>query len=200
MRQMAKLLPPDDAGLDSLLAEIIAANAASAAFMAVVVTATHADGGRTRGIWSAEPFSFPAIEWLGRVAIRMHGDASRAFADGGSKHPLEPGQHRGGSPVSGRRADARTTGKSLPAAFMPLARAAARRLKQNSTKKDDIETFSMLRSLAARIGDPELMALLRQRYSKLNALKNGMTLRCGSQEPGRKSGDQPPQTHRGAGL
>ena len=165
MRQAVGLLPPDDAGLDSLLAEIIAADDIMA-FMAVTVTATHA-GRRmdARHLEHGTKF-FPSEQWMGRVAIQMHGDVPAHLLAAVQNTRLEPVMEATALHLAAALT-LEQPGKSLPAALMPLARAAARRLKPNSIKKDDINTFSMLRFLAMRTGDNDLTALLRQRYSKL---------------------------------
>jgi hypothetical protein len=165
MRQAVGLLPPDDAGLDSLLAEIIAADDIMA-FMAVTVTATHA-GRRmdARHLELGTKF-FPSEQWMGRVAIQMHGDVPAHLLAAVQNTRLEPVMEATALHLAAALT-LEQPGKGLPAALMPLARAAARRLKPNSIKKDDINTFSMLRFLAMRTGDNDLTALLRQRYSKL---------------------------------
>jgi hypothetical protein len=169
MRQMAELLPPDDAGLDSLIAETIAANDI-AAFMAVTVTATHT--GRRMDARHLEhgTIFFPSEQWMGRVAIHMHGDVPAHLLAAVQNTRLEPRIEASALHLAAALT-LEQPGKSLPPALMPLARAAARRLKQNSAKKDDIETFSFLRFLAIRTGDNDLTALLRQRYSKLKDKK-----------------------------
>jgi hypothetical protein len=169
MRQMAGLLPPDDAGLDSLLAEIIVADDALA-FMSVTVTATHA-GRRmdARHLEHGTQF-FPSEQWMGRVAIHMYGDVPAHLLAAVQNTRLEP-MIEAGTLHLAAALTLEQPGKSLPAALMPLARAAARRLKPNSIKKDDINTFSILRFLAMRTGDNDLTALLRQRYSKLKDKK-----------------------------
>jgi hypothetical protein len=169
MRQMVGLLPPDDAGLDRLIAEAIAADDIMT-FMAVTVTATHA-GRRmeARHLEHGTKF-FPSHQWLGRVAIHMHGDVPAALLAAVQNTRLEPMIEASALHLAAALS-LEPPGKSLPAALLPLARAAARRLKQNSTQKDDIDTLTMLWTLTARIGDPTLMALLRQRYSKLNDKK-----------------------------
>jgi hypothetical protein len=168
MRQMVGLLPPDDARLDSLIAETIAADDVMA-FMAVTVTATHA-GRRmdARHLEHGTQF-FPSEQWMGRVAIHMHGDVPAHLLAAVQNTRLEPMIEA--SALHLAAALTLEQSKSLPAALMPLARAAARRLKPNSIKKDDINTFSMLRFLAMRTGDNDLTALLRQRYSKLKDKK-----------------------------
>jgi hypothetical protein len=169
MRQMAGLLPPDDAGLDSLLAESIAADDIMA-FLAVTVTATHA--GRRMDARHLEHGTrfFPSEQWMGRVAIHMHGDVPAHLLAAVQNDRLEPMIEASALHLAAALS-LEQPGKGLPAALMPLARAAARRLKPNSIKKDDINTFSMLRFLAMRTGDNDLTALLRQRYSKLNDKK-----------------------------
>jgi hypothetical protein len=166
MRQMAGLLPPDDAGLDSLMDEMIAAGDI-AAFMAVTVTATHAGRRLDARHLERGTMFFPSHQWLGRVAIAMHGDVAAYLVAAVQNTRLEPGIEA----TALHLAAALTfdqPGKSLPANFMPLARAAARRLKPNSLNQDDIETFSMLRFVGTRTGDPALTALLRQSYSKMS--------------------------------
>ena len=169
MRQMVGLLPPDDAGLDSLLAEIIAADDILA-FMAVTVTATHA--GRRMDARHLAPGTkyFPSEQWMGRVAIHMHGDVPAHLLAAVQNTRLEPRIEAAALHLAAALI-LEQPGKSLPATFMPLARAAARRLKPNSTKKDEVETFSLLRFVAVRTGDDDLTALLRQRYSKLKDKK-----------------------------
>ncbi|HEY5040633.1 MAG TPA: SEC-C metal-binding domain-containing protein [Verrucomicrobiae bacterium] len=169
MRQAVGLLPPDDAGLDSLLVEIIAANDIMA-FMVVTVTATHA-GRRmdARHLEHGTKF-FPSEQWMGRVAIHMHGDVPAHLLAAVQNTRLEPMMEASALHLAAALT-LEQPGKSLPAALMPLARAAARRLKPNSIKKDDINTFSLLRFLATRTGDNDLTALLRQRYSKLKDKK-----------------------------
>jgi hypothetical protein len=165
MRQMAGLLPPDDAGLDSLLAEIIAADDVLT-FMAVTVTATHA-GRRmdARHLEHGTKF-FPSEQWMGRVAIQMQGDVPAHLLAAVQNTRLEPVIEASALHLAAALT-LEQPGKGLSAALMPLARAAARRLKPNSTKTGDVHTFSMLRLLAMRTGDNDLTALLRQRYSKL---------------------------------
>ncbi len=165
MHQIAGLLPPDDAGLDCLLAEIITDNDAMG-FMAVSVTATHA-GRRldARHLEQGTRF-FPSSQWLGRVAISMHGDVPAYLLKAVQHTRLEPEMEATALHLAAALT-LEQPGKSLSPTFMPLARAAARRLKQNSLKKDDVDTLTMLWTLAARIGDPALTALLRQRYSKM---------------------------------
>jgi len=169
MRQAVGLLPPDDAGLDSLIAEIIAANDI-AAFMAVVVTATHAGRRMDARHLERGTIFFPSHQWLGRVAIHMHGDVPAHLLVAVQNTRLEPMIEAAALHLAAALT-LEQPGKSLPAALMPLARSAARRLKKNSTKMDEVEVFSMLRLLAARTGDNDLTALLRQRYSKLNNKK-----------------------------
>ena len=166
MRQMVGLLPPDDAGLDRLLAEIIAADDIMA-FMAVTVTGTHA-GRRmeARHLEQGTKF-FPSSQWLGRVAIAMHGDVPAHLLVAVQNTRLEPVMEVTALHLAAALS-LEQPGKSLPPPLLPLARAATRRLKQNSTNKDDIETFSLLRFLAIRTGDEALTGLLRQRYSKVN--------------------------------
>ena len=183
MRQIVGLLPPDDAGLDSLMAEIIAANDIMA-FMVVTVTATHA--GRwmdARHLEQGTKF-FPSEQWMGRVAIHMHGDVPVHLLAAVQNTRLEPLIEASALHLAAALT-LEQPGKSLPAALIPLARAAARRLKPNSIKKDDINTFSMLRFLAKRTGDPALTALLRQRYSKLTDKKwNGQEAEARSADEG----------------
>ena len=169
MRQAVGLLPPDDAGLDSLIAEAIAADDIMA-FMVVTVTATHA-GRRleARHLEHGTKF-FPSHQWLGRVAIHMHGDVPAYLLAAVQNTRLEPLIEASALHLAAALS-LEPSGQGLPATFMPLARAAARRLKPNSTQKDDIDTLTMLWLLAARTGDPTLTALLRQRYSKLNDRK-----------------------------
>lgn len=169
MRQMMGLLPPDDAGLDSLLAEIIAADDI-VAFMAVTVTATHAGRRLDARHLERGTIFFPSQQWLGRVAIHMHGDVPAHLLAAVQNTRLEPLIEASALHLAAALS-LEQSGKGLPAALMPLARAAARRLKPNSIKKDDINTFSMLRFLAMRTGDNDLTALLRQRYSKLKDKK-----------------------------
>jgi hypothetical protein len=173
MRQMAELLPPDDAGLDSLIAEIIAASDI-VGFMAVTVTATHAGRRMDARHLERGTIFFPSHQWLGRVAIHMHGDVPAYLIAAVQNTRLEPMIEASALHLAGALT-LEQPGKGLPAALMPLARAAARRLRQNSAKMDDVETFSMLRFLAVRTGDNDLTALLRQRYSKLTDKKwNGL--------------------------
>jgi hypothetical protein len=169
MRQAVGLLPPDDAGLDSLMAEIIAANDL-AAFMVVAVTATHA--GRRMDARHLEhgTIFFLSHQWLGRVAIHMHGDVPAYLVAAVQNTRLKPMIETAALHLAAALT-LEQPGKSLPAALMPLARAAARRLEPNSTKNEDVETFSMLRFLAVQTGDNALTALLRQRYPKLNDKK-----------------------------
>lgn len=169
MRRMAGLLPPDDAGLDSLIAEIIAANDIMA-FMAVTVTATHAGRRMDARHLERGTVFFPSHQWLGRVAIHMHGDVPAHLLAAVQNTRLKPLIEAAALHLAAALT-LEQPGKSLPATLMPLARAAARRLKPNSTKTDDVEAFSMLRFLAVRTGDQDLNALLRQRYSKLKDKK-----------------------------
>ena len=169
VRQMAGLLPPDDAGLDSLMVEIIAAGDIEN-FLVVAVTATHAGRRLDARHLEQGTIFFPSHQWLGRVAIHMHGDVPAALLAAVQNTRLEPMMAASALHLAAALS-LEQPGKNLPPALMPLARAAARRLKPNSIKNDDIQAFSMLRLLAIRTGDNDLTALLRQRYSKLNDKK-----------------------------
>ena len=75
VRQMVELLPPEDGALDELLAEVVAAHDLKA-FMYVVTAAAVAERRMDARHLTRGAMMFPDHRWLGKVAVRMHGDVA----------------------------------------------------------------------------------------------------------------------------
>jgi len=106
---------------------------------------------------------FPEHRWLGKVAVRMHGDVA--------EHLLAAIQNTRLDKVCEAAAlhliavwCQEQRGGVFPDKLIPLARALARRLPKGSQKDDDSHAFGFLLALALRTNDTGLNALLRQSY------------------------------------
>ena len=167
VQQVIKLLPTDDAVLDELLAEVVAANDLKW-FMYVFVAAAGAGRRVDARHLARGAMMFPEYRWMGKVVVRMHGDIIEPLltalettrldkvCEAAALHLIAAwcGEHRGGV---------------LPDKLMPLARAVARKLKQNSHDDSDVKVFSFLCALAVVTKDAGLDQLLRQRFSAIPA-------------------------------
>jgi hypothetical protein len=156
VRQMAELLPADDAALDGLIAEVVAANDLKA-FMYVTMAAAGAERRMDARHLARGAMLFPEYRWLGKAAVRMHGDVPEHLlaaiqntrldqvCEAAALHLVAAWcqEHRGGV---------------FPDKLIPLARALARR------QKTDLHILGFLLALALLTKDTGLNALLRQRY------------------------------------
>lgn len=161
VRQIAEMLPAEDAELDSLIAEVVAANDLKA-FMHVVTAAGGAERRMDARHLVRGAMMFPEYRWLGKAAVRMHGDVPEHLLTAIQTTRLDPvceaaalhliaawcQEHRGGI---------------FPEPLIPLARALARR-KTGGPQEPALHILGFLLALALRTNDPGLNALLRQRY------------------------------------
>ncbi|HEY5298831.1 MAG TPA: SEC-C metal-binding domain-containing protein [Verrucomicrobiae bacterium] len=169
VRQVIQLLPADDAALDELIAEVVAANNIKS-FMYVLSAAAGAERRLDARHLARGAMMFPEHRWLGKIVVRMHGDVPEHLltaiettrldkvCEAAALHLIAAWceEHRGGV---------------LPDKLIPLARTVARKLKPNSMDQTDLHVLGFLRALAARTKDAGLNTLLRQRYSDIPDVK-----------------------------
>ena len=167
VQQVIKLLPADDAELDELLAEVVAAKNLKW-FMYVFVAAAAAGRRVDARHLAGGAMMFPYYGWLGRVAVRMHGDILEPLltalettrldrvCEAAALHLMWAWclEHRGGV---------------LPDKFMPLVRAVARKVKQKNHDDTEVKVFSFVCALATLTKDAGLIQLLRQRFPSTSA-------------------------------
>ena len=167
VQQVVKLLPADDMELDELLAEVVASNNLKW-FMYVFVAAAGAGRRMEARHLAGGAMMFPFYGWLGRVAVRMHGDIVEPLltalettrldrvCEAAALHLMWAwcAEHRGGV---------------LPDKFMPLVRALARKVKQKNHDDAEVKVYSFVCALATLTKDAGLIQLLRQRFPSTTA-------------------------------
>ena len=167
VQQVIKLLPTDDGELDELLAEVVASNNLKW-FMYVFVAAAAAGRRMEARHLGGGAMMFPYYGWLGKVAVRMHGDILEPLltalettrldrvCEAAALHLMWAwcAEHRGGV---------------LPDKFMPLVRAVARKVKQKNHDDAEVKIYSFVCALAALTKDAGLVQLLRQRFPSTTA-------------------------------
>ncbi|HEY5084063.1 MAG TPA: SEC-C metal-binding domain-containing protein, partial [Rhizomicrobium sp.] len=109
---------------------------------------------------------FPEYRWMGKVVVRMHGDIVEPLLAALETTRLDKVCEAAALDLIAAWCE-ENRGGVLPDKLMPLARAAARKLKLNSIDPPDVNVLLFLRALAVRTKDAGLDTLLRQRYSKV---------------------------------
>ncbi len=161
--QVIQFLPPDDAALDELLAEVVAANDLKA-FMFVMTAAAGAERRMDARHLARGAMMFPEHRWLGKIVIRMQGDVPGHLLDAIENTKLDRVCEAAALHLIAAWCEEHRGGR-LPEKLIPLARAAARKLKPNSMDQTDLHIMGFLRALVERTEDEGLKTLLRQRYS-----------------------------------
>ena len=167
VQQVIKLLPTDDVELDALLAEVVASNNLKW-FMYVFVAAAGAGRRVEARHLAGGAMMFPEYRWMGKVVVRMHGDILEPLLTALETTRLDKVCEAAALHLMGAWC-AEHRGGVLPEKLMPLARAAARKLKQNNHDEAEVKVFSFICALAAQTKDAGLVQLLRQRFPSISA-------------------------------
>lgn len=166
IRQVIQFLPPEDEALDELLAEVVATNDLKA-FMYVMTAAASAERQMDARHLARGAMMFPEHRWLGKVAVRMQGDVPEHLLSAIENTQLDKICEAAALHLIAAWCEEHRGGK-LPEKLIPLARAAARKLRPNSQEMPHLGVLTFLRALSVRVNDDGLNTLLRQRYSNVS--------------------------------
>jgi hypothetical protein len=147
-------LPADDAALDELLAEVVAGNNIKS-FMYVLTAAAAAERRMDARHLARGAMMFPEHRWLGKVVVRMHGDVPEHLLTAIETTRLDKVCEAAALHLVAAWCEEQRGG-ILPDKLIPLARAAARKLKPNSQEQSDLHILGFLRALAVRTKDAGL--------------------------------------------